>query len=131
MRKKQAANVKLQFDPTMPTGEIEIDGTRYRMCFDFAALAQAEGELQAKGIPVNILASIKLNSISSVQTLFAASLRRYQPDLDWFDALKLVTWQTYAAIAPAVAYALSEAMAPPKPDAPKPAETGEADPQQP
>lgn len=122
--------VELKYDPTMPVDTISINGKVYRMCFDFSALAEAEGELKSKGIPCNILGAIRLDSISAVQTLFAASLRRYQPELAWEDALDLVTWQTFGAIAPAVGNALAQAMSPADPEA-KPEDKDDSEDQNP
>lgn len=103
--------VELEFDPTLPTSSIKIGKVTYRMNFDFGALATAEAKLQAAGVECNILASIRLDSISSVRTMFAAGLRWYHPDLAWDDACALVNWQTFPLIRPVVAYALEEALA--------------------
>jgi hypothetical protein len=70
------------------------------MCFDLGALAQAEHELNAPGpgrpygYDVNLLfalPSFGRLTLYNTRILFAASLRKFQPEIAWEDALALLT----------------------------------------
>jgi hypothetical protein len=94
--------------PELPFEPITIDGTEYKMCFDFGALAAAEEKLTEVGAlkPTETLAFYpwRLN-MRTLPLLFAASLMHYQPNITLAEARKLVTWVTYPGIAEAIVLA--------------------------
>jgi hypothetical protein len=47
-------------DPSLPFTEINLEGTRYRMCFDYGALCEAEAALISKYPDVNLLTQTKV-----------------------------------------------------------------------
>jgi hypothetical protein len=109
-------------DPTLETTQIVLGGKTYTMCFDLEALAEAETELIRAGIPdVNLLHSLNLGScnLQGMRALFAASLRKFQPELKMKDALALVTTRDLFAVGEAVADAWQKAVGLEKGDAPK------------
>ncbi len=87
-------------DPTLPTSAITIEGREYWLCFDLGALAQAEEELNAptpgrpNGHDVNLLFALPgwgRLTLKNTRVLFAASLRKFQPEIACEDALALLT----------------------------------------
>lgn len=103
-------------DPTLPKTPITIDGKEYNLCFDFGALAEAEAAFNAQGYAVNLLAALPSLNLSSTRIIFAASLRNFQADIDYKDAVKLVTLKNVYTIADAVINAWKEALPEPEPD---------------
>lgn len=80
-------------DPTLPFTPVEIDGTQYRLCYDFGAIGAIEAELEAEGHPdVNLLVSAWQINARTLPVLFAAGVRTYHPELGFEDAKKLVNW---------------------------------------
>lgn len=81
-------------DPTLETTQITLGGKTYTLCFDLEALAEAETALIQAGVPgVNLLQSLSLGSVNlqGMRSLFAASLRKFQPTLKPKEAMALVT----------------------------------------
>lgn len=77
-------------DATLPKTPITIGGKTYDMCLDLGALAKAEQELVAEGNDVKLLLCLPPITLQSMRILFAASLRQFQPGLDYNDAIKLL-----------------------------------------
>ena len=79
--------------PTIPFVEVPIGGKNYRLALDFEALAQAEAQLAAEGHPeVNLLVMLPRMNFSNLRILFAVGARKLQPELDYEDALRMVTF---------------------------------------
>lgn len=87
-------------DPTIPDVSVEVDGERFRLCFDFRALAVAKARLRELGIEFNVLRSIDFMNIDvdTLPALFFAAAQRYQPKLTWQQAEKLVNMRTAIGI---------------------------------
>lgn len=77
-------------DATLPKTPITIGGKTYEMCLDLGALSKAEQELVAEGNDVKLLLCLPPITLQSLRILFAASLRQFQPDLPYKDALQLL-----------------------------------------
>src|SRR5258708_11377263 len=94
-----------EVDPTLPRTPITIQGKEYLMCLHIGALAKAEHELVKEGHDVVILNHLPPFRLDSVRVIFAASLRKYQPEIAYEDALELLTLpyvhKDYSAIADA------------------------------
>ncbi len=108
-------------NPAWPYTEIVIDGTTYKMVFDYAALAQAEDYLLRQGHEVNILVPMLRRTFSSLRVLFAVSLVAYHPDLDFSETQNWVTKENILEVIQAVDAAWNEAMpkegeGPPQPE---------------
>jgi hypothetical protein len=68
-------------NPAKPFTEVTIDGTTYKMCFTYAALAHAEDILTARGYDINIVRFMLKRNFSTTREVFVASLLEYQPEL--------------------------------------------------
>ena len=101
-----------ELDPTMPKTSIEIDGKTYWMCFTFGALATVEAKLLQKGIEVNLLWALDPGNVNlnSVRTLFAASINAAHPEVEWEDALDLVTFDNVFTITNLIFKSLKESV---------------------
>lgn len=97
-------------DPTLPKTPITIDGNVYNLCFDFAALAEAESALNAEGHNVNLLAALPTLNLANTRTVFAAALRTFHSDIAFDDAVKLVNFGNAYTIAGAIADAWEAAI---------------------
>ncbi|MBB6144716.1 hypothetical protein HNQ77_002672 [Silvibacterium bohemicum] len=97
-------------DPTLPTFPIQIDGTTYTLCLDFAALAEAESALQRAGHDVCILRHMPSLSFELVKAFFVCGVQRFHPDLAFEDASKLVRLDTVWLIAKCIDIAYAMAM---------------------
>lgn len=81
-------------DPTLPFTPVTIDGTAYRLCYDFEAIGQIEAELEAAGHrDINLLVSSWTINARTLPTLFAAGVRTYHPELGFEDAKRLVNFR--------------------------------------
>ena len=89
-------------NPTLPFEPITVNGRDLKMCFDFEAIAAAEAEMRKTDRTVYLLFAPWDLTLANVQTLFAASLRVYQPEISIADAKKLVTWKTVLPITTAI-----------------------------
>ncbi|MDE2099255.1 MAG: hypothetical protein KGL39_18520 [Patescibacteria group bacterium] len=114
MEKKKKAQRVIP-DPTIPDVTVEIDGERFRLCFDFGALAIAKAKLRAAKVDVNILHSIDFSAadVDTIPALFFAASQKFQPDLSWEHARELVTLRTVDAIGVGLFSAYRAAMAEP------------------
>jgi hypothetical protein len=104
-------------DPTMPFTEITIDGTTYKLCFDYQALADAELALRKKGIDAKLLIAMPSLQYWSVRLIFAAALSVFHPEIEYADALKMVRPDTQLPIAEAIVAAWNGSIAEAGPDA--------------
>ena len=100
-------------DPTLPVTDIVINGKTYRMCFDLGSLALVEDELRAKGENVNLFAALPVMTLANVRIVFAASLRKLQPEIGYEDALNLLTLPYLHEAGMAIASAWNQTLSPP------------------
>jgi hypothetical protein len=112
-------------DPTVPFTEIGIGGKTYKMCFDIESLADAEDALVRAGYEVNILRTLPTMNLSGTRTMFAASLRRFHPEIGFDGAKALLTWRNIYLVLETVVAAWKQAMpdvleGDPAPDPPQP-----------
>jgi hypothetical protein len=104
-KKKVTPSRKLDIiDPTLTVTEAIIDGKSYKMLLDFRALAQAQQEFNACGYSVNLFRSLDVKELDIIGlgALFAASLRRFQPELSLQEAQNLITLKNVWTVAEAV-----------------------------
>jgi hypothetical protein len=113
----------------------EINGKTYKLCFELRQLSKAEQELNREGHPVNMLLALNVGSLdlNAVQTLFAASVRTYHPELKYEAAIDLITMESVYSVAIVILDALgiehlggSKKVA--DPGAPAPSKEGETQP---
>lgn len=77
-------------DATLSSTPITIKGNVYKLCFDLRALGRAERELVGLGHDVKLLEKFpRLEYIDEVLILFAASIRTFQPEISFEEALAL------------------------------------------
>lgn len=114
--KKKATTAPVS-DPTIETTDIVINGKAYRMCFDLGALAQAEDALIAEGHDVNLLHALPRLNLSSVRVIFAASIRKFHPEITYEDALALLTMPYVYKAGVAIHEAWEKSLAEPDPEA--------------
>lgn len=111
-KKKQTKRAEIVPNPTIPDVAIEVDGRSFRLCFDFQALAIAKAKMKAVGVYVNILKALDFREVDvdTLPALFFAAALRFQPDLSWENANKLITMQTCTGIFGGLAVAYRMAM---------------------
>lgn len=88
-----------------PVSSVVIDGTRYDMRFDFAALAQAEEQFRQEGRDVNLLVALPELTLSSVRVIFPCAIRSSHPKLTYEKAQALVRIDTVFSIVEKIAEA--------------------------
>jgi|SRR6266567_3327687 len=98
---------------TLPKVFVEINDTKYHMCFDFNAICTVE-ELTGINL-LNQMYDLNLDKLSSkmFRALLFASLLKAQPDMTIDDAGALINPYTTQSIYPALLQAWFESM--PKP----------------
>jgi hypothetical protein len=92
----------VNYDPTLQTWDAKIKGKSYTLCFDLRFLARAERELRAAGHDVNLFQALPGQTLENIFTMFACSLRRFHPELDYDTACGLLT--------PAYVYVVNDAI---------------------
>lgn len=103
-------------DATLPKTPVTIDGKEYNLCCDMGVLATAETrinrELALAGSQerVNLLYAMVEENLTNMRVLFAASLRTFQPELSYREALALVRFDTAAEVLLALRAAYRAAM---------------------
>lgn len=97
-------------DPTLPRTPITINGRDYDLCFDLGALASAESALISAGHEVNLLAALPTPNLSNVRIIFACAIRAFHPDIDFNEAVGMVTLTNVYSIANAIAQAWQAAL---------------------
>lgn len=97
MSKKKIANTVS--DPTLPKTPITLDGTEYFLCFDLGALAEAEQAFLREGHNVNLLAALPVLNLTNARVIFAASIRKFQPEISYEEAVAMVTLKNVFVIA--------------------------------
>lgn len=107
---KKTPQAKFLADPTLATTDVVIDGKVYRMCFDMQALGQAEEDLIAEGHDVQLLLALPKFNIKNTLIIFAASIRRFHPEISYEDAVRLVTLPYVYTVAAAIQEAWKKAM---------------------
>jgi hypothetical protein len=103
-------------DPTLPNVPVEIGGVTYKLCFDFAALAEAESHFIKQGHKINLLRELPAENLSSTRIIFACAIHKFQPELSYEDALNLVTLPVLYLVAMAVNNAWKESLPEPAPE---------------
>jgi len=102
-------------DPTVQTSEVVIGEKVYRLCLTTRALAQAERELVAAGHDVMLLRAFPLRlTLDSILLLFAASIRKFHPEVGFEEAIDLVTPPYIHAVALALVEAWNKSIPAPE-----------------
>lgn len=117
--KRKSASVAAVDDPTVETTEIVIGGKTYKMCFDFDSLVRAERELNASGNQISLLSALPGRDLESIRIMFAASIRRFHPEVTYAEAVGLVNLPSAFHIALAIGEAWKKAMPEPSEEAQK------------
>lgn len=97
-------------DPTLPCMEIELGTQTYKLSLDHAALWLAEEELVDRYPDVNLIYTLPPMTIAIARVLFAASLGRFHPEIEYEQALGMVSFASAPLIAAAVRAAWWRAM---------------------
>jgi hypothetical protein len=117
MRKKAKQVANTDIDPTIDFTQIILDGKTYKITFDFASLAKAEAALLPKHPEICLLRQLCYDGqyrLEQIQELFACSLYKAHPDLDYDDAKALVNLRTIGPVTIAVLKAWEKSMEAPK-----------------
>ena len=109
-------------DPTLPKTPIEIDGETYHVCFEYAALAEAEHAFELEGHEVNLLWALPNPTMYNTGVLFAAAVRTFHPELGFDGARALVNMGNVYAIVVALRDAWNKALPRPTENPPQAAE---------
>jgi hypothetical protein len=112
MARKQRKIAQTIAEPTLRTTEVEIAGKKYTLCFDLAALAEAERHFRRAGETVNLLAAFPEISLSSVMVIFPCALHKFHPDISYKAAQDLIgeSLPVVYAVAPFIAAAWEKAL---------------------
>jgi hypothetical protein len=95
-------------DPTLPKTPVVIGGKTYNLCFDLGALAEAETAINAEILRagrtdiVNLLFALPGQNLANTRIMFAAAVRKFQPEIDFESALELLTFESIYAVATAL-----------------------------
>jgi hypothetical protein len=111
-RKKTPSSPTVESQSTQPDLSripVEIEGKTFNLCFEFAALAEAERFFQRQGHRVNLILALPNLSLESVREVFPCAARKYHPELSWEQAQALVTMQSVYPIATAIVQAWDQA----------------------
>jgi hypothetical protein len=101
-------------DPTLETSSVTVQGREYTLCFDMRTLAKVERELRAQGHAVTLLESLPSQTLEHTLVTFAATLRRFHPEIPFVQALALPKMADIYAISLAIADAWKKSL--PVPD---------------
>jgi hypothetical protein len=103
-------------DPTVESTEVLIEGKTYRMCLDFRSLRLAERELNKAGHKINILYEFPRLTLDSTCIVFAASIRRFHPEVSYEAAEDLLVENPVNAyrVSDVIGEAFMKAMAAPR-----------------
>ena len=127
MKTEKATPSPVEADPTVETTDVVIGGKVYRMCLTTRALAEAERELKKLGYPVVLIRALNpvtLLELDSILMLFAASIRKFHPEIDFGDAMDLVTLPYVQTVAVALHDAWEKCLPKPEGDKANPTEAG-------
>lgn len=118
MAKKSVRSITpIPVDPTIETTDVVIGDKVYRMCFDLRSLAIAEEKLVGEGHNVNLLVALpRMDKIVNIRILFAASIQRFHPEIDFEDGLNLLNISNIYKVANAIASAVEKSMSVPDKD---------------
>jgi hypothetical protein len=117
----------VEIDPTVETTDVVIGEKVYRMCLNVRALAVAERELKRLGYNVVLIVALsreRLLELDSILVLFAASIRKFHPEVGFEEAIDLVTLPYLYTVAVAVHNAWEKALPKPEGDKANPTEAG-------
>lgn len=112
MKKHTVAETPI--DPTLPKVPVKIKGKEYFLCFDLAALADAEAHFLRQGVEVNLLAALPAMTLMQVRTLFPCALHKFQPSITFEEAQAMITPPVLYIVAAAIGAAWKESL--PEPD---------------
>jgi hypothetical protein len=104
-------------DPTLLTSKVKIGGREITMCWDLGSLARAEHELRSSGHDVNLLKALPALTLENTMVLFAASVRRFHPEITFEKAMKMLTLANVYTVGVAIADAWARSLADPGKDA--------------
>ena len=127
MKTEKAIPALAEADPTVETTDVVIGEKVYRMCLNVRALAQAERELNKLGYQVVLILALnrrRLLELDSILVLFAASIRKFHPEIDFGDAMDLVTLPYVETVAFALHEAWEKCLPKPEGDKANPTEAG-------
>lgn len=112
-RKREIANTPL--DPTAPHASVTIDGKEYRLCFDFAALAEARAYFRKQGRnDVNLLRALMSVDADSVWIVFPCAIHKFHPEISYEDAQAMLTIPVAFVVADAIIQAWNLSVPEPK-----------------
>jgi len=117
----------VEIDPTVETTDVVIGEKVYRMCLTTRALAAAERELRKLGYPVVLIHALNpltLLELDSIVVIFAASIRKFHPEIGFEEAMDLVTLPYLQTVAVAIHSAWEKALPKPEGDKANPTEAG-------
>ena len=112
MPKRKVADSAI--DPTLPSTPVMIGDKEYRLCFDLAALAEAESHFNTQGHEVNLLRELPVLNLSSISVIFPCAIHKFHPEIAFEDAQKLITFPILYVIAGAVTDAWSKSVPEPE-----------------
>lgn len=116
-------------DPTLPKTSIEIEGNTYNLCFDLAALAEAEMHFSAQGHDVNLLVALPSMNLNSVRVVFPCAIHKFHPEVGFAQAQAMITMKNMQQIGMAIVQAWGYAI--PEPEAKAEKATAPENPQSP
>lgn len=114
MSKRKVAETPI--DPTSAGVPIKLAGVTYTLCFDLAALAEAEDHFASEGHEVNLLMALPVLNIGNVRRVFPCALHKHQPNITFLDAQRMITLDNLHQIANAIAAAWLAAAPEAKPE---------------
>jgi hypothetical protein len=85
-----------------PRTPVHLRGQRYDLCWSLGAVAEAQQQLDVRGIEANMLDGLPELTLASLRIFFPSTLRKYHPGLDRDAAWRLVTWQAIYSVAAAL-----------------------------
>jgi len=84
--------------PEKPVVKLSLDGTDYKLCYDFEAIAEVE-ELLDKPLITGIREKdVRTPTVSLVRAMFFATAHAHHPALTFAQAKHLVTRDTLVAV---------------------------------
>jgi len=118
-------------DATLPRTPVTVGGKTYDLCFDLGALSEAETAINAEYAKakredrVNLLVSLTNLNLANTRILFAAGLRAFHPEIEYEEALALLTYPDLPVVFGAIERAWSAATVEARPLEPAVAAAGE------
>lgn len=101
----EPAPIAVVADPNLLTSTVKVGGKEYTLCFDMRTLATIERQLRAEGHNVNLLEALPSQTIEHLLVTFAASIRRFHPEIGFVEALAIPKLTDIYAVSLAIAEA--------------------------